>query len=197
MARWRRQRRGVRVSLFTRHFDELLGIEGGFSDHPDDLGGETRFGVTEALARKYGYQGPMFNLPLERAREIARAEFWDPLRLDEVGDVNERVAFEVLDIGYNMGPQRAAVYLQRSLNALNRQQRDYPDLRVDGALGPVTLMRLRAYVEIRGSVGARVLVRALNALQGARYIELAEARERHEAFVFGWLLHRVPLAVGM
>ncbi len=38
---------------------------------------------------------------------------------------------------------------------------------------------------------AALLRRALNALQGARYIEIAEQRPAQQAFVFGWLSERV------
>jgi len=38
-----------------------------------------------------------------------------------------------------------------------------------------------------------VLCRALNCLQGAYYIELAERREKDERFVYGWLKNRVVL----
>jgi len=35
------------------------------------------------------------------------------------------------------------------------------------------------------------MVLALNCLQGAFYVELAEKREKDERFVYGWLLNRV------
>jgi hypothetical protein len=35
------------------------------------------------------------------------------------------------------------------------------------------------------------MLRALNALQGARYIDIAEGRPSQEAFTYGWFLHRV------
>ena len=39
---------------FDNAFSLLLGHEGGFSDHPADPGGKTRYGVTEAVAREAG-----------------------------------------------------------------------------------------------------------------------------------------------
>jgi len=36
-----------------------------------------------------------------------------------------------------------------------------------------------------------VLLTALNCSQGARYLELAEGREKNEDFLFGWVLNRV------
>jgi len=38
-----------------------------------------------------------------------------------------------------------------------------------------------------------VLLRALNCLQGERYIALAEGRPKDEAFIYGWLRTRVTL----
>ena len=84
-------------------------------------------------------------------------------------------------------------FTQRSLNALNSQGTHYSDLVVDGVIGNGTLGALKDYLDRRQHEGERVLLKALNCLQGARYIEIAEARERNESFVFGWFSHRVGL----
>ena len=39
---------------FDQAFNTLLKHEGGFSDHPADPGGKTRYGITEAVAREVG-----------------------------------------------------------------------------------------------------------------------------------------------
>jgi lysozyme family protein len=101
------------------------------------------------------------------------------------------VAAEVFDTGVNMGVGIAIGFLQRSLNVLNRQQRDWPDVAVDGRIGAATLAAVTILCDRRGAAGERVLRRALNALQGARYIEIAEQRPAQQAFVFGWLSERV------
>ena len=38
------------------------------------------------------------------------------------------------------------------------------------------------------------MLKALNALQGERYIDLAEKRQANESFVYGWLRTRVEIA---
>ena len=39
--------------------------------------------------------------------------------------------------------------------------------------------------------GETVLLRALEALQGERYLRLAERRPANEAFLYGWLANRI------
>ena len=102
------------------------------------------------------------------------------------------MAAELFDTGVNMGPAVAATFLQRALTALNRNGRDYRDLVPDGRVGPRTLAALDSYLQARGrSGGETVLMRALEALQGERYLRLAERRPANEAFLYGWLANRV------
>ena len=52
--------------------------------------------------------------------------------------------------------------------------------------------RLRARMLTRGRKGGEtVLLRALEALQGERYLRLAEKRPANEAFLYGWLANRI------
>ena len=69
---------------------------------------------------------------------------------------------------------------------------DYPDLVPDGHIGAATLAALDAFFEVRGQSSAEtVLMRALEALQGERYLRLAERRPANEAFLYGWLANRI------
>lgn len=180
------------MDLFADCFDELIIKEGGYSDRAADRGGTTRYGITEAVAREQGYTGPMSELDLELAKDIYRRRYWTALRLDEVGVLSPAIAAELFDTGVNMGVGTAARFLQTALNALNREGTDFPDMDVDGRIGPGTLAALRKYLEVRGRVdGGQVLLRALDCQQGAKYLALASWDPRQEAFVFGWLLNRV------
>jgi len=170
---------------------DILRREGGFVHHPDDRGGATNWGITEAVARAHGWTGTMRDLPRETALQIYKQQYWVDPRFDAVADYSARVATELFDIGVNMGPGVAVMLLQRSLNALNRNQRDWPDVASDRLVGPATLIALARLLAVRGKAGEAVLLKALNALKGARYIELAEARAANESFLFGWLQHRV------
>jgi lysozyme family protein len=91
-----------------------------------------------------------------------------------------------------MGPAVAVTFLQRALTALNRNGADYPDLVPDGRIGEQTLSALDAFLKLRSQrTGETVLLRALEALQGERYLRLAERRPANEAFLYGWLANRI------
>lgn len=175
----------------TPLIDAVLDREGGYSNHPADRGGETCFGITAAVARQHGYDGPMRSLPETTARDIYRRLYWLRPHFDLVGEIAPVIAAELFDTGVNMGPPVAARFLQRALNALNRGASDYPDVAVDGQLGPSTTAALAAFLKRRGTVGERVLLKAIEALQGERYMALAESRPADEAFLYGWLANRI------
>lgn len=183
------------MTPFIESFARVIGIEGRYSNNPADSGGETMYGITERVARSYHYQGPMALMPLSTAQSIYRELYWDKLRLDQVAaTAGARVADELFDSGVNCGTVTAAKWLQRSLNVLNQQNKWWADIPVDGDIGRLTLDALTAFVARRGQQGCTVLLRMLNALQGAHYIQLAEARDKDEAFVYGWILNRVEMA---
>lgn len=171
--------------------DELIDREGGYVDHPADRGGPTCFGITQAVARANGWTGRMRDLPRPVAVTIYRKLYWVQPRFDAVAAQAPAVAAELFDTGANMGPKVAAGFLQRALNALNRGARDYADIAVDGSIGPATLGALAGFLGQRGAAGETVLLKALEALQGERYLHLAEARPANEAFLYGWLANRI------
>ena len=172
--------------------DALTDREGSYVNHPADRGGATRYGITEAVARAHGFSGAMNRSPPAEAAAIYRRLYWLRPRFEQVARRAPRVAAELFDTGANMGPAVAATFLQRALTALNRNGSDYADLTPDGRIGPVTLSALDAFLAARGSErGETVLLRALEALQGERYLRLAEKRPANEAFLYGWLANGI------
>lgn len=171
--------------------DRVIGVEGGHVNHPSDRGGETIWGIIEQVARAYGYTGPMRTMPRPIAVEIYRKRYWEEPGLARVFDLAPRLAAEMFDTGVNMGTSIPGQFLQRALNVLNRRGQDYPDIATDGRIGTMTIASLRALLKTRGEAGEEVLIKACEALQGARYIGIAEGRDSQEDFVYGWLAHRV------
>ena len=172
---------------------KIIKIEGGYSDNPDDSGGPTKYGVTEAVARANGYTGDMKDLPRGFAVKLYEKVYWDSLSLDSIEKKSEKIAYELADTGINMGVGRAAEFLQRCLNALNKEGSLYTDIKVDGNIGPRTIGAFYAFMGIRKTGGERVLLRMLNSLQGEWYISLAERRQKDESFVYGWFEDRVEM----
>jgi len=171
--------------------DAAIEREGGYVRHPLERGGASCFGISEAVARAHGFAGPMRRLPRDEAARIYTRLFWLRPRFDEVARRSERIAAELFETGVNMGPAVAATFLQRALTALNRNGGDYPDLVPDGRIGVRTLAALDAFVALRGQTnGEIVLLRALEALQGERYLRLAERRPANETYLYNWLANR-------
>ena len=171
--------------------DEVIAREGGFSHHPADRGGPTNFGITQAVARANGYAGDMRKLPRALAETIYRRLYWERPGYAFVAEATPDIAAELFDSAVNMGPGTATGFLQRALNALNRNQKDYPDLKVDRTIGAKTLAALSAFMALRGKAGEKVLLKAVEALQGERYLALAESRPANESFLYGWLANRI------
>lgn len=135
---------------FDTAFEQLLRHEGGFSDHPDDPGGATRFGVTEAVAREVGYRGDMRELPLELAKRIYLERYWKPIRADELPP---GVRYALFDAAVNSGPRQAVLWLQRALG-----------VEADGAIGPKTMSAI--YAQNADGLRSKILAQRLKFMAG-------------------------------
>ena len=174
---------------------EVLGIEGGFVNDKNDKGGKTNFGITEAIAKKFGYSPE--ELTPEIAKEIYYKEFWKKYNLDLIQDKN--IAKEIFEFGVNSGMKRAIKTLQRSYNALNIKNL----LVEDGVLGPKTAATINNY-KYKNS-----LLKMQNIIQGMFYLILAEGDKEalesfdnhqevngnpvNKHFIRGWINKRVEL----
>jgi lysozyme family protein len=110
---------------FDTAFRTLLGHEGDYSDHADDPGGKTRFGITEAVAKEVGYRGDMRELPLDLAKRIYLERYWNPISADKLPLA---VRYVVFDGAVNSGVGQSILWLQRALK-----------VKADGIIGPITV----------------------------------------------------------
>lgn len=176
--------------------DATIGREGRYANNPHDRGGETIWGITVETARRNKYFGAMKDMPRDVAVAIYFNEYFVLPGFDKVRLLSEKICEELFDTGVMSGPSVPIRFLQRALNVLNRTHKDVPlfqDLVVDGKLGAVTNTALKAVLDSRGADGELVVLRMLNALQGAYLIEITERREQNEEFTYGWFLHRVVI----
>jgi hypothetical protein len=120
---------------FSACLDVVLQQEGGFSDHPEDPGGATKFGITlRTLAdfrEKPVTKEDVQALTRDEAKEIYRADYWNPMRCNELPRGVDLIAF---DFGVNAGPRTAIKALQRAAGVTD-----------DGSIGPITLAAIRAH----------------------------------------------------
>lgn len=115
------------ASSFDQAFSALIGNEGTFSDNKDDPGQATMWGITERVARAWGYTGDMRDLPLETAQAIAKKLYWDPYQCDQF---DPRIGFQVFDTAYNGG--HPAQWLQSAAGVT-----------ADGIIGAITVAAVR------------------------------------------------------
>lgn len=115
---------------FNKALKFVLESEGGYVNHPNDPGGETKYGISK---RSYPNED-IFNLTMERAAEIYREDYWDSVKGDELPS---GIDYLVFDSSVNHGPKNAGTFLQKAAN------RQGLKLVVDGAIGPVTVKEVK------------------------------------------------------
>lgn len=115
------------MSLFDDFIERVLSHEGGYVFHPEDPGGETKFGIA-----KRSYPGvDIKNLTRDEAKAIYRRDFWDRVKADQLP---HQFAFQALDAAVNHGIGNAVRWMQRAVGAAD-----------DGVFGPVTLERVKRF----------------------------------------------------
>ncbi|HLO59025.1 MAG TPA: glycosyl hydrolase 108 family protein [Lentimicrobium sp.] len=183
------------MAKFETAYKLTCGQEGGYSNSSHDKGGETYRGISRKWFPEWkGWkvidsykanhdlqQGEYINdfVLEELVYDFFEAEFWDANRLSEI--TSQEIANEVYDTAVNMGKNTAAVYLQKAVNLLNRNQKDYNDIKVDGHIGTATLSLVNRYPN------SAVLIKVLNGLQFACYLQICEKDPDQEYNFRGWL----------
>lgn len=110
---------------YDQAFELLIGHEGGYVNHPNDPGGETKYGISKRAYPNEDIAG----LTLERAKAIYRRDYWDRVQCDSLPAA---VRFDVFDVAVNSGTTTAIRMLQRAAFA-----------EVDGVIGPRTRLALQ------------------------------------------------------
>jgi len=186
------------MAEFSEAYKITSAHEGGYVNDPVDRGGETYRGISRVYhpdwrgwkridkqRRKAGFPG---SLAADRTlqanvKAFYKQAYWDRFQGDVIAD--QAVANELYDTAVNMGVRRAVRFLQSSLNLLNRNQRDYDDLIVDGWFGDKSLVALK--VLLRKDRRSDALVKMMNIQQGARYVDIMARDASQERFARGWI----------
>jgi len=116
--------------------ETILHHEGGYVNHPKDPGGETNLGVTKRVYEEWGGTKDMKELTVEDVSPIYKKNYWDRVKGDHLPAGLDLCVF---DFGVNAGTGRAAKYLQKMIGTTP-----------DGGIGPMTLAKLKEYVDAKG-----------------------------------------------
>ena len=179
---------------FSVAYSITMAHEGAYSDHTSDTGKATYAGISRrhhptwngwVIIDKYK-RLPNFPKNLEGNQALQeqvfsfyKKNFWDVNKLDQIN--HQEIANEVFDTGVNMGYRVAAEFLQKAYNLLSKNETYYKKIPVDGAIGGQTLSAINKH-----SYPYRIL-KTLNILQGAKYINICEKDSSQEVFFAGWI----------
>lgn len=169
------------MANIEKEYPALFEREGGYVDAPTDRGGPTNTGITLKTLRAAGYNGDIKTLSEFVIKHIYKKYYWDKIGLDAV--INQAVASILFDTAVNQGPAFAAKILQRSLNALNRNQLSWFDLILDGVAGPKTIARVNAL----NRTDTQHLIKLIFILRGARYVDITEKDNIQKINIRSWL----------
>lgn len=98
------------MDIFKTALDLVLKHEGGYVNHPEDPGGETKYGISKRAYPDVNIK----ELTKEDAGEIYYKDYWCKMGCDYLP---KPVALMVFDAAVNMGVRRAAKQLQQTAGA--------------------------------------------------------------------------------
>lgn len=157
--------------MFQNAVEKVLKTEGGYVDHPDDKGGATNFGITEqTLAQFRGTpvsHDDVRNLTKDEAIAIYEKFYWKPMGLDQV--TKPKIATILFDQAVNRGMAGATRSIQRVLG-----------LKVDGKIGPVSILAINACSETS-------ICLALFEDAQLQYVDIVQKNPLQVVFLEGWI----------
>ena len=184
---------------FKEALDKTLVYEGGYANDEDDAGGETYKGISRRYNPSWYGWNIIEKVKLETPEEFPRnlddnielqkllADLYKQLYWDRFwGDAipSHEITEKLFDISVNLGVKRAVIYLQEGLNLLNRNQKNYNDIGMDGVFGKNTLKVLINYLD---SDKPDSLLKIISILQGMHYIDYMRRSPKQEKYARGWL----------
>ena len=150
---------------FEDCIDKVLEHEGGYVNDPNDLGGETNFGISKKAYPDLDIK----NLTRDEAKEIYRKDYWDRFKIEKMPEALRYIYFDMV---LNMGYGNAAKVVQRAANGKNGEP---GRIEVDGAVGPATRKALE-----------NVELERVRCYRVKHYMNIVDRKPEQEKFLFGW-----------
>ncbi len=157
------------MANFELAVSKILEREGGstYTNDPEDPGGETKFGISKAAHPKED----IANLTEDRAKEIYRANYWDPIRGDDVE--RQDIAEVIFDTAVNMGVYTAIRMTQKAAGT-------YPD----GIMGVKTLGVLNTEFEFENP---KFFFNAFFVAKVKYYASICNRKPSQKKYLLGWI----------
>ena len=162
-----KRKKQVYETLFSEVIEDKLSHEGGYVFDPDDLGGETNWGISK---RQYP-DLDIKSLTREDAIDIYYKDYWLKGKCRELPNAISPLYF---DMCVNFGRSGATKVLQEACNSQERWKTE-KKLEVDGRIGPKTIQAAQGVSKDR--------VKAYRLL---RFAKIVAKRPKQEKYWYGW-----------
>ena len=156
--------------VFKQAFDNLADLEKGYSDHPTDRGGKTRYGISSVWHPEIDID----HLAPAETEKTYFDEYWRRPGINKLIS-KPRVASKVFEMGVVAGQNRAIMLLQRALRSCTGKK-----LTEDGVLGPETES---AFL----SANEECLLVGLRSEMAGYFRSIVERDKSQQVFREGWL----------
>lgn len=114
--------------MFQKLIEHILEYEGGYSNHPQDAGGETKFGITKKLYLSVRPNGNWDNFSINKAKDIYKDVFYHSY----LNDLPPALQLIFLDTAVNHGQGKANRMIQSALGVV-----------ADGHVGEKTIQAMK------------------------------------------------------
>jgi len=148
---------------FNEIIEKVLEHEGGYVNDKDDLGGETKYGITKRFYPHLDIK----NLTREQAKEIYYQDYWVP---SKAKSLPKELRYPYFDCVVNTGQRRAVKILQQACNNKNTFE-----IKEDGLIGAATISACKR-LEADRFISYRILFYSL----------LISENPTQEKFWYGW-----------
>lgn len=159
------------VMTFQEALKEILKVEGGYVDHPQDHGSATNFGITiHTLSDFLGREATkedVKNISQETVYKIYRQNYWDRMKLDQIRSSD--VQMFLFDQAVNRGVRRVVEQLQTLVGT-----------QPDGIMGPITITAVNQRDQ------RKLLIDLIKLAQNS-YVSIVSTNPSQVAFLSGWI----------
>lgn len=158
---------------------DIMEREGGYSNHPKDKGGPTKYGITQktlsAWMGRHCEAVDVIALTKKTAYEIYEHNYFIAPKLNSLPEPIQPILF---DMSINHGTERAVKLLQEVLLAHGKNIG-----KIDGQIGKLTISASKCAYELLGND----LINTLVTRRKAFYKSIVEHDPKQAVFINGWL----------